>query len=116
MADRTRIRSGGTIRARFERHADAWHDETDGMSAGSRITSSAHYLAIIALGKPAIPLILRDLESRGGFWYPALQALSGEWPVDESDNGKPRRMKEAWIAWGRQHGYLEGASATPASA
>lgn len=116
MVDRAARNTSGTVRAKFARHADAWHDETDGVSAGSRITSSAHYLAIIALGKPVIPLILHDLESRGGFWYPALQALTGEWPIDPAANGRPRLMKDAWLEWGREHGYLEGASATPASA
>jgi len=94
------------IALRFRELADKWHDETDGLSSPSQITGTQSYLDIVALGRPAVPHILRDLETRGGFWYPALLSLTREWPVPEDANGIPRRMKAAWLAWGRQHGYV----------
>lgn len=90
----------------FRALSDRWHDETDGLSSPSQIASSQSYLDIIALGSAVIPYILRDLESRGGFWYPALLALAGEWPVPEEANGIPRLMKSAWLDWGRRRGYV----------
>lgn len=90
----------------FERLASRWHDETDGASNPALITGMQSYLDIVALGPRVVPLILRDLETRGGFWYPALLALTREWPVAEEDRGIPKKMKSAWLAWGRERGYL----------
>lgn len=70
------------------------------------IIGNQRYLDIVALGPAVIPYILLDLSTRGGFWYPALRSLAREWPVPEEANGVPRLMKAAWLAWGRQHGYL----------
>lgn len=110
------ISSAGTLPERFARLADAWHDRVDGESAGDRIVSAPEYLSIIAMGAEAVPLILQDLQSRGGFWYPALLAITNEWPMPESANGIPRLMKSAWLEWGRKNGYVEAGGAAPSGA
>ncbi len=90
----------------FKRLADEWHEETDGYSSYSRITGSQPYLEIATKGRAVVPYILQDLAERGGFWYPLLKSLTGEWPVPAEANGIPRLMKEAWLEWGRRSGYL----------
>ncbi len=90
----------------FKVLAERWHDQADGLSSPNQIAGTQSYLDIIALGRAVIPYILRDLQTRGGFWYPALLSLTKEWPVPEEANGIPRLMKSAWLEWGRQRGYV----------
>ena len=104
-SDATASRNPGTSFAlRFGELASRWHRETGGISAPARVTSNDAYLRIIALGERVVPLILRDLRDQGGFWYPALRAITGQWPVPAHAVGKPRLMKEAWFRWARERG------------
>lgn len=95
-----------TTEETFAALANRWHDETDLLSSPARITSSHSYLRIIAMGRRAIPMILEDLRERGGLWYQTLRVLSEEDPVPTEDRGDIGRMKEAWIQWGRDRGYI----------
>ena len=101
------VRREESLESKFSRLARQWREETAGVSSPTMISSNSAYLSIIALGRPAIPLILKELRERGGFWYPALRALSGENPVPISARGRPRLMKEAWLAWGRQYELVD---------
>ena len=62
------------------------------------------YQAIIRLGWPAVPGILHELDVRPHYWFPALEAISGEQPVPPESDVPAARA--AWLAWGREHGYL----------
>jgi hypothetical protein len=64
------------------------------------------YQRIIGLGPDVIPYILKELEQNGGHWFWALQALTGENPVADEDAGRIRKMKEVWLNWGREKGYI----------
>lgn len=91
---------------RFKELASRWHDETDHLSSPSSITNNDTYMTIISMGEPVIPLILEDLQERGGDWYRALRILSGTDPVPTEVRGDVPRMKEAWFRWGRDRGYI----------
>ncbi len=93
------------VEATFWRLSDRWHEETGGHSNPRIITGNTNYQQIIALGKPAIPLILRDLRDRGGDWYAALRELTGASPTKPESRGKVRLMKQEWFAWAEEHGY-----------
>jgi len=88
--------------------ANRWHDETDHLSSPSNITNNDTYLKIISMGEAVIPFILQDLQERGGNWYPALRILSGADPVPTEARGEVPKMKEAWLSWGRDKGYIKG--------
>jgi hypothetical protein len=62
----------------------------------------------MAMGEKAVPLILQELQDRGGQWNMALRYIvDGEqYPDKPNDVGKPKELKEAWLAWGRQNNYL----------
>ena len=94
------------VEDRFQELVKQWHEETDGLSSPSKIASHPAYLRIISMGPPVVGLILRELESNGGYWYPALRALTEANPVPENAKGKPRLIKAEWLAWGSMHGYL----------
>lgn len=63
------------------------------------------YQQIIGMGRTAIPYILEELAERGGHWFWALRAITGENPVDGSDQGDVEKMKLAWLQWGVREGY-----------
>jgi hypothetical protein len=64
------------------------------------------YQAIIALGPPVVPFLLRDLEREPVHWFEALQAITGEYLVPRTDWGNIPAMVAAWLAWGRRHGLI----------
>ena len=96
-----------TLEEKFGRLVKQWREETDLLSSPSGITSSQAYLGIIALGQPVVPLILTELREHGGFWYPALRALTGTDPIPPSARGKPKLMREAWVEWGKQYELID---------
>lgn len=66
------------------------------------------YLAIIGLGKEALPFILKDLQRETNHWFTALRAISKveSSPVRSEDAGNLKKMREAWLKWGKDNGYL----------
>jgi hypothetical protein len=59
------------------------------------------YRQIIGLGPAVLPLLLRDLRETGRFWFPALNAITGENPVPDDAAGDVDKMTEAWMGWAR---------------
>ena len=62
------------------------------------------YQSIIAMGRPAVPLVLEELKSRRGHWFWALHFMTGADPVPKGANIESAR--DAWLKWGRQKGYM----------
>ncbi len=94
-----------TIGRIFAALADEWHDATDILSSPTKKIVHPAYLRIISMGQAAIPYILQDLKQRGGDWYTALRAITGESPVPPEAQGDVEQMDYAWFEWGRWHGY-----------
>jgi hypothetical protein len=89
------------VRALLER----WRDETGHLSSSRRLTAHPAYQEIIALGPPALPELLRDLErTRDGHLAPALAAITGARPVPEADRGRIAAVAETWLRWARGAG------------
>ena len=64
------------------------------------------YQRIIGLGRPAGPLLLRELEREPDFRFRALEAITGENPGPESATGDWQAIADAWVEWGRQREVL----------
>jgi hypothetical protein len=96
----------GTLAAQFAALADQWKAATALLSSSTAISGHPAYRAIIALGPPVVPLILRDLERQPAHWFEALAAITGEDPVPAHDWGKIQSMRSAWLAWGRTRGLI----------
>jgi hypothetical protein len=90
---------------RFESLAAQWRRETGHLSLMSDIVLHTAYQQIIGMGKPAIELILQDLKKQPDHWFWALRSITGENPIQPDDRGRVPQMAEAWLEWGRQHGY-----------
>lgn len=88
----------------FNSLVERWRKETRYVSTLSRMAMHPAYQRIIGFGREAVPLILRELQQRGGHWLWALNAITGEDPAP--DDATFDVAKEAWLAWGRQHGHL----------
>ncbi len=96
-----------SLRREFRVLADQWHDETDHLSSPTQIALNFAYQRIIGKGALVLPLIFEDLEERGGQWYWALRAITGENPAPPEHAGKVRLMKSDWLVWAHEHGYVD---------
>ncbi len=91
----------------FRALADLWRRETEMLSSLSKKLTHPAYQKIIGLGEPAIPLILRELRDRPGFWFEALKAITRQSPVPPEERADPRLVRERWLNWGKEKRYLE---------
>jgi hypothetical protein len=89
----------------FRRLVAVWQAETGHLSSTAQMAAHPAYQQIISLGAPAIPLLLRQLETQLDHWYMALEAISGENPVAANDRGCLVPTAKAWLRWGREKGY-----------
>ena len=64
------------------------------------------YERIINMGKPAIPLILKELERETDHWFPALRRITGVSPIPEGSKGNLAKMTRAWLNWGKDEAYI----------
>ncbi|MEH2294628.1 hypothetical protein [Nostoc sp.] len=82
-----------------------WREETFGISSTNQMSMHHAYQQIIGMGKPVIPLLLREMEKKSGHWFWALKSISREDPVPQEYRGKVNEMTKAWLGWGKQRGY-----------
>ncbi len=88
----------------FAALVDWWRRETIMLSSVHKMAMHPAYQRIIGMGKPALPLILRELQNSLDHWFWALNAITGEDPAKPDDNMAAAR--EAWLQWGKARGYL----------
>ena len=94
-----------SVAAKFERLAAAWHKAVAHHSSSRIRDNHPAYQEIIGMGQAVVPLLLRDLENNRRHWFTALAVITGADPISEEDAGNIPRMTEAWLRWGREHGY-----------
>lgn len=100
----TDVEEGLTVA--FEELVHSWSSTTAHLSSPTKLVEHPAYRQIIGLGPAVLPLILRDLADSGRFWFPALNAITGENPVPDAAAGDVARMTEAWIGWGRANSLI----------
>ena len=87
--------------------AEQWREETAGYSITTPEIAHPAYLRIIGMGERALPWIFEQLAEHGDQWYVALHAITGVDPVPEEDRGRRPKMREAWLGWARENGWIE---------
>jgi hypothetical protein len=92
-------------REKFQRLREQWAFETAATSSTTEIVMHPSHFQIIGMGKPALPLILAELDGEPLPWFWALTAIAGEDPAEHALDYD--EAKAAWLAWGRKKGYLE---------
>jgi hypothetical protein len=94
------------LRAQFRTLAEQWKRDRQGGSTVAKMMKNPAYIAIVEMGKNAIPLILEELDRDVDFWFGALQQLAGGVnPVSDHSMGNLIEMRDAWIWWGNTLGY-----------
>lgn len=101
------VSDDATIAARFNELVDRWKRDTEYVSDIMEMATHPSYQEIIGMGRPAIPLLLRELKHSPDHWFWALRSISGEDPVPPENRGKIQEMANAWLKWGHEKGYLE---------
>jgi hypothetical protein len=94
-----------TVEQRFRRLEATWLAEMGYSSSPKELCAHPAFQEILRIGEAVVPLMLRDLEEEPRLWVWALPAITGAHPVPESARGNIAKMSEAWLRWGREHGY-----------
>lgn len=94
------------IEVKFQRLVREWKSGRGPHSSTLKLVMHPTYQAIIGMGADAIPLILRELETKPDAWFWALRSITEANPVEEKDRGDCDAMARAWVEWGKQHGYF----------
>ena len=89
----------------FEQLADEWERDRPHGADVEQMTKHPAYQRIIAMGKPAVPWLLQQLAEKPDHWFVALNTITGARPVPPESRGHIKEMTQAWLDWGRQHGY-----------
>lgn len=90
----------------FQELAAKWQEETWFSSSIIDMAMNQNYQRIIGKGMDVVPLILRELEREPDHWFWALSAITGENPITEEDAGDLEKMTEAWLALGKERGWI----------
>lgn len=98
------------LESEFNRLAEKWKKET-GLYSTTFDKVNETYLDIISLGiknPEVIQFILKDMQTPTGtaHWHTALKVLTNVNPIPPEFLTKNKKIKEAWIEWGRQNGKL----------
>ncbi len=93
-------------RTRFAELATQWRRETQWLSSTTAVAMHPAYQSIIGMGTAALPFILENLRDESGHWFWALKAISNADPVPPADRGSVKKMKAAWLRWGRAKGLI----------
>jgi hypothetical protein len=81
----------------FRKQVQTWKDETKHCSSVKKAVGHRSYLRIIGLGRPAIPLLIRELQERPDHWFVALESITGEDPVPPTATFD--QAVQAWVDW-----------------
>jgi len=91
-------------RQHFEALVAAWKTETVFVSSVTEKWSHSAYQSIIAMGKPAIPLILEQIGDGERLWTQALFSITAENPAEATRT--PQEAQQAWLKLGEVSGWL----------
>lgn len=92
-------------RQRFTELVAEWRRTRGHSSKIKDLVMNPAYQRIIGMGKPAIPLILEEMEREPDHWSWAMTAISGENPVPQSARGRLDQTTAAWLKWAHEKGY-----------
>jgi hypothetical protein len=97
--------SAASLEASLDELEARWTAETAHLSSTSAITKHPAFREIVDAGVAALPWLLRKAAQQPSLLVWALPSITGEDPVPQEDRGRIGKMTEAWLKWGRDHGY-----------
>ena len=93
------------IAASFHRLAEEWKSETAPLSSIRLKKEHPAYRQLVAMGEPAIPLILADLARKPSHLFWVLREITNVNPADPAVARDFQDVIRCWIEWGRAQGY-----------
>jgi hypothetical protein len=93
------------VEPRFQSLLEQWRTDTKWTSSATDICEHPAYQAIIAMGEPVVPLILREMARSPDHFDEALVRITGADPVPQESAGDLQAIAKAWLEWGKVHGY-----------
>jgi len=90
---------------KFQRLKVEWEEKTINLSSFDQMVAHPAYVAIIAMGKRAVPFLLAEIKTSPNHWFFALRKITGANPIPKTAAGNLRKMTEAWLKWGKKNGY-----------
>jgi hypothetical protein len=102
-----RVFAPESLDQRFKYLASEWKNLQGPRSNIGRLATHPIHLEILKLGTSAIPLILKDIKDGSSHWFTTLRSLVGSSPVSAEAAGNIAEMRDAWIRWGKEQGYLK---------
>jgi hypothetical protein len=100
-----RVTPSAAQRTLFNKLVRTWRHDTASSSVLTQKINHRAYQEIIKIGKPAIPLILEEMERVPGHWFWALEKLTnGKNPAIGSKT--LTEAASAWIKWGKAEDYI----------
>jgi hypothetical protein len=73
--------------------------------SSSDLVAHPAFQEIVGMGPAIIPLLLRELDSRTGYWHRAPRLITVADPLPPADWGKIEKIAEVWLGWGKEQGY-----------
>jgi len=95
-----------TVDQRFRRLAEAWREVAPSHPRHPVRYDHLIYQEILGLGPAVVPYLLDALQERPRDWFWALHLITGADPIAPEERGDFSAMRESWLRWGREHGYL----------
>lgn len=93
------------VAALFHRLAEEWKSETAPLSSIRLKKEHPAYRQLVAMGEPAIPLILADLARKPSHLFWVLRDITNRNPADHGVARDFQDVIQAWIEWGQAQGY-----------
>ncbi len=90
------------LEQRFLELAERWREETGFHSFLADKFAHPAYQEIVAMGEPAVPWILRELQAGRGHWIEVLEQITGEDAAAASGCSSRREAELAWLQWGAE--------------
>ena len=87
------------LKPKFKQLVKEWRAATMFESSPIAIATHPSYQRIIALGAPALPLVINELRKNGGLWFWALRFMADHDPVPPEHRGDYERMRKFWLDW-----------------
>jgi hypothetical protein len=97
--------STGLSEESFQSLVSKWKKDTQHISSVTKMSQHPAYRQIIAMGFEVLPYLFKELSERPDHWLIALNSITGQDPV--ATNSTFEQAVEAWLAWGKEQGYLQ---------
>lgn len=97
---------GSGVEKEFRSLADEWLAGMGFSSNPQKLMSHPAFQGIVALGMPAVPLLLREIQARPTLLVWALPEITKADPVPSASRGKIAEMARAWVGWGQENHYI----------